>query len=160
MEKTSLEVLKERYVKIQEKYNLPSFEEMNEEFSIEKAEEEKFDLLIREIRRYVADKMLNYLKFTETLLNPSNAPMFVFSLVKALEAEDKKRLTEIYKKLAKLEIDLIILDLKFLEVKEAEFIRDSFKLWKEISVELLSLVEKVKINWDKDVVKSDKSFVR
>ncbi len=159
MEKHNLELLKERYLEIQKKHNLPSFQEMNAEFGIEKTEIEKFDILIREIRKYVADKLLNYLKFVETLLNPSNASMVIFSIIKTLGADEKKKLTEIYKKLAKTELDLIELDISFSEEKEAEFINKNYLLWKELSRELTSIMIKVKENWDKESARGNNSFV-
>lgn len=159
MEKHNLELLKERYLEIQKKHNLPSFQEMNAEFGIEKTEIEKFDILIREIRKYVADKLLNYLKFVETLLNPSNASMVIFSIIKTLGSDEKKKLTEIYKRLAKTELDLIELDISFNEEKEAEFINKNYLLWKELSRELNSIMIKVKENWDKESARGNNSFV-
>jgi len=159
MEKSNLELLKERYPELQKKHNLPSFQEMNIEFGIEKAETEKFDILIREIRKYVADKLLNYLKFIETVLNPTNASMVIFSIIKSLGADEKKKLTEVYKKLAKTELDLIELEIHFNEEKEAEFIRKNYLLWKEISKELMAVMAKVKGNWDRESTKGNNSFV-
>ena len=160
MEKNCLEELKERYAEIQIKHGLPSFQEMNEEFGIEKTDIEKFDILIREIRRYVVDKVLNYMRFIEGILNPSNAPMFIFSVVKALEPGDKERLTEIYKKFSKIELDLIEIDLKYSEEKEASFIKNTYSAWKEVQKELLEVLDKIKANWDKESEKTGKSFIR
>jgi len=160
MENTNLDELKKRYAEIQEKHGLPGFQEMNEEFGIEKADIEKFDILIREIRKYVIDKVLNYMRFIEGILNPSNSPMFIFSVVKALESGDKERLTEIYKKFSKIELDLIEIDLKFSEEKEASFIKNTYSDWKEVQTELLDILGKIKANWDKEAVKGDKSFIR
>ena len=145
---SSLEKLKKEYNKIQKKYNLPSFEELNEDFSIEKAEEAETDFLIREIRKFMADKFSNYLRFTETILNPVNAPMFVFSIIKTMGVEERKRLTEVYKKLAKIEVRLIELDVEFSEEKDAEFIKESYKQWQEMKRDILSSIGSVKKNWD------------
>lgn len=159
METHNLGLLKERYLELQKKHNLPSFQEMNAEFGIEKAEVDKFDILIREIRKYIADKLLNYLKFIETTLNPTNASMVIFSIIKSLGAEEKQKLTEVYKKLAKTELDLIELDIHFNEEKEAEFIRKNYLLWKEISKELMAVMAKVKENWDKESSRGSNSFI-
>jgi len=159
MEKNNLEVLKQRYSEIQAKHNLPSFDELNKEFGIEKTEIEKFGILIREIRKYVADKLLNYLKFIETILNPSNASMVIFSIIKTLGTEEKQKLTEVYKKLAKTELDLIELDISFNEEKEAEFIKKGHILWKELSKDLMAIMTKVKENWDKESTRGSSSFI-
>jgi len=63
--------------------------------------------------------------------------MFVFSVVKSIKIEDKKRLGEIYKKLAKMEIELVKVEVSFYEEKEAEFIKKSYNLWQEIKKKLV-----------------------
>ena len=145
---TSLDRLKKEYAKLQKKYSLPSFNELNEDFHIERVMDMETYFLIREIRRFMADKFSGYLRFAETLLNPANAPMFVFSFIRVLGSEEKKKLAEIYKKLAKIEVEIIEADLNFSEEKEAEFIRNSYEIWQEIKKDLSEILEKVKNNWD------------
>lgn len=157
-EKSDLEEMKENYLKIQEKYFLPSFEELNKDFSIEKIAEEETDLLLREVRKYIADKFSTYLRFIEGVLHPMNAPMFVFSVVKTLSKEDKEKLTDIYKKLAKREVDLLELDIDFKEEKEAEFIKNSFEEWQEIKEDLLKIVGSIKKNWDNKVERNGAGY--
>ncbi len=159
MEKTNLELLKEKYSEIQLKHNLPSFQELNEDFSIEKAAESESDLLIREIRKYVADKLVNYQRFIEAILNPSHASMFIFSVIKSLGADEKKTLEYIYKRLSKVELSLIELDVSFSEEKEAEFIKNLYSVWQEIKSDLLKVIGKAKENWDNESVKGINSFV-
>ena len=158
VKESKLEKLKKDYLKIQKKYNLPSFEELNQEFHIEKIAEVETDILIREIRKFVADKLGGYLRFTETLLNPTNAPMFVFSVIKTLSVDDKKRVSEIYKKLAQNEVNLIKLDTEFSEKKEVEFIKESYKLWKKISKEIMTILDSVKKNWDNRFETNNKGY--
>jgi len=141
-----LENLKEEYKKIQEKYRMPSFEEMNKDFYIEKIAENETDILIREVRRMVGDRLSNYMRLIENLLNPVNVPMFVFTILKMIGPEEKKKLSEIYKKLVQNEIKFVERDLEFDEVKEAEFIINSYKLWQDIKKELAGIFEKVEKN--------------
>lgn len=155
----NLESLKSDYRKLQEKHNLPGFDELNEDFVIEKASESESELLIREIRKFIADKLANYLRFIETILNPVNAQMFVFSIIKSLGNEEKEKLTEIYKQLSKNEINLIVLDVRYDEKREAEFIKESFKMWQDIKKDLLEILGKVQANWDnKSEVKNKDYF--
>ncbi len=148
MEKSDLEKLKEDYNKIRDKYALPSFDELNKEFNIEKIAENETDFLLREIRKFIAEKSSNYLRFIEVVLNPANAPMFIFSVVKSLGSEDREKLTEIYKQLSKNEIELIGLDVEFSEEKDAAFIKEFYRLWQEIKKELLRIIDAIKKNWD------------
>lgn len=148
IEKSDLENLKQDYEKIQRKHDLPSFEELNKDFQIEKVAEVKTDFLVREIRKFMADKFSNYLRFTEAVLQPMNTPMFIFSIIKSVGTEEKKKLTDIYKKLVKIEVRLIELDIKFVEEKEVEFIKESYEVWQEIKKDMLGVVESIKKNWD------------
>lgn len=142
-----LDELKKNYLKVQKKHNLPSFDELNREFHIEKISEES-DYLIREIRKFIAEKFSNYLRFIETLLNPVSPPIFIYSVIKSFGEKERMNLNEIYKKLAKNEVFLIELDLNFDEEKEAQFIKESYKIWKDIKKDLLKIIEVIKKNWD------------
>jgi len=71
-----------------------------------------------------------------------------FSLIKNFNAEDKKQLSEIYKKLAKNEIKLIEVDTEFSEKKEAEFVKSSYKLWQGLKKDILELLDGVEKKWD------------
>ena len=138
-----LEQLKKEYEKLQRKYNLPSFKEMNEDFHIEKIAENDTELLPVEIRRWMWEKFSNYMRLLEGILNPVNVPMFIFSIIKTLNPEEKKNISEVYKKLMKEEIKIIRLDLDFNESKEAEFIKESYKIWQEIKKELSQIFSEV-----------------
>ncbi len=140
--------LKEDYEKLRKRHNLPSFKELNEDFQIEKAAETETEILVREVRRFVGDKLMNYMRFIESLLNPVNVPMFVFSIIKLIDAEEKKRLSEIYKKLMKKEVKFIELDLEFNEEKEAQFIKDSYEFWQEMKKDMLKVMDKINKRWD------------
>ena len=148
VKESALESLKNDYIKIQKKYNLPGFEKLNEDFQIEKIAEIETDFLIREIRKFIADKFSNYLRFIEAILQPVNAPMFIFSIIKSIEDKERKKLTEVYKKLAKTEVRLIELDIEFVEKKEVDFIKKSYEIWQEIKKEMLNVIDIIKKNWD------------
>lgn len=143
-DKSELESLKLRYKELQDKYDLPNFEEFNREFYIEKIAETETEILTREIRRFIADKIFNYIRFVETLLNPVNAPMFIFSVIKSLTEDDKKKLSEIYDKLSEIDIELIKLDIDTSEKKDVEFLRKAYDSWQIIKRELIEILKKLK----------------
>ena len=153
-----LEVLKKEYEELQKKQKLPSFKEMNEDFYIEKIAENETDMLIREIRRMVGDRLANYMRLIENLLNPVNVPMFVFTILKMIGPEEKKKLSEVYKKLVQNEIKFVERDLEFDEDKEAEFIKGSYKLWQEIKKELAGIFEKVEKHQDNKAEENNKGY--
>ncbi|HOW36832.1 MAG TPA: hypothetical protein PLK34_01120 [Candidatus Pacearchaeota archaeon] len=143
-EKSPLEKLKENYYSIKDKYNLPEFSELNEDFGIETIAEHETDFLIREIKKCVTEKLSNAARLIETLLNPANGSMFVFSIVKSLDAEDRKKLTELYKKLSEFGLESIILDLESSEKDDAELVKRIYEFWNQSKHELVSIFNKVK----------------
>lgn len=147
-EEKTLADLKSDYEIIREKYGLANFDEMNNDFCLEKLAGVETECLIREVRKLVIDKFANYLRFVETFLQPTNAPMFVLSTIKLITNEEKKKLIEIYGELAKSEMKAVRLDLEFNEEKEAEFIRDSFGLWQKMKSDLIAFVKRLEDNWD------------
>jgi len=151
----NLNKLKQEYVKFKEKYNLPEFSEMNRVFDIEEIEVET-DFLLRKIRRIVSDRISGYLRFIEVILNPSNAPIFIFKLIKKINEEDKKQLSDVYGILGGCELEVVKLDLNYNEVKEAEFIKKMYNLLNnELSRNLLNVIEKMGNN-NKDKEEKDK----
>jgi len=155
---SSLEKFKKEYGKIQKKHNLPSFEKLNEDFQIERIADLESDFLVREIRKFMAEKFSNYLRFIETILHPVNAPMFVFSVVKAIGSEEKSKLTGVYKELVRTEVNLIELDIEFSEKKEVEFVKESYKMWQDMKGDLMDVVKVIKKNWDNKFEVNGKSY--
>ena len=148
LKESSLDGLKKNYKKLQKKHSLPDFEKLNEDFQIEKLAEVETDYLIREIRKFMGEKFSNYLRFVEAILNPTNAPTFIFSIVKSIRKEEKDKLTEIYKKISILELELIELDVSFSERNEISFVKGSFEIWQGIKQDTLGIIQSVKDNWD------------
>jgi hypothetical protein len=155
---SELEKLKENYKKIEKTYHLPDFDKLNSEFSIEKIAEIETDFLVREVARIIGEKFSNYLRFVELILNPSNSPMFIFSLIKTMGENEKKKLSEIYKELARIELNLIELDVDFSDKKEADFINSSYKTWMNMKKDFLEVIEKIKSNWDNKNENNSKGY--
>lgn len=158
-EKSPLEELKKNYKKLQEKYKLPSFQELNEEFDIEKAAEHETDCLLREIRKLIMEKTIAYLRFVEMLLNPSNAPIFFFALVKGLTSSDKRLLEKLYEKLGNFEIDVIELDCNYDEKGEVGFIKKILVEWQDVKEDMTKLTEILRRNWNQKSRKNDRGYL-
>ncbi|MBU2615993.1 MAG: hypothetical protein KKC19_02725 [Nanoarchaeota archaeon] len=155
---SGLEMLKKDYEKLKEKYGLPEFNVLNEEFNIEKIADSETETLLREIRKFIVDKIMNYMRFVENILNPVNAPMFIFSLIKLITPEDKKKLEGIYKNFMKKELVFIELDLDFSEERDANFIKDNFDFWNFTKKEILSVIKKVDSKWEDNVEVDSKGY--
>lgn len=148
MEEKKLEKLKENYKSFQEKYSLPNFDDLNKDFQIEKIVENETDFILKEIKKIIVGKFFDYLRFTESLINPTNSPIFIFAFVKTLGNEERKKLLNIYQKISKIQIDLIEMDLNYSEEKEANAIKKYFDLWQEIKKEISEIVDFIKKNID------------
>lgn len=149
-----LDELKKEYEKLREKYKLPEFSEMNKVFDIEEIDVDT-EFLLRRTRRYISEKLGGYMRFVEILLNPSNAPIFFFKIIKKLDNKDKEVLTEIYDRLGSFEIETISLDLDYEEEKEAEFVKKIYEMFNnEIKAKLLNILKKLE-NGNGDRKKED-----
>lgn len=148
--KSNLDELKDVYSKLSKEVSLPDFDVLNKDFGIEKIQVDETDFLVREIRRYVADKFSSYLRLIESILQPSNSQMFVFMMIKSLSSSDMELLQGIYKRMARKEIEIIELDLEFDFDREVFFVNSANEMWQDIKKELFSIVDKVKLNWDSE----------
>ena len=147
-DKSDLEDLKEKYSVLREKYNLPEFDKLNEDFLIEKISDMETDFLLKEIIKFISEKVSNYFRIVQSLINPVNVPIFNYTIVKTFGVEEKTKLSSIYGKLSKVEIDLLEIDIKHSEKKEAEFIISVYNIWQEIKEDFLDVISVVKKNWD------------
>lgn len=142
----NLNKLKQEYSKLKENYKLPEFSEMNKVFDIEEICTET-DFLLRKVRRIVSEKISGLLRFIEIILNPNNSPIFIFKLIKKMNEEDKKQLSEIYETLGEFELEVVRLDLDYDEINEAGFIKKAHALLNDgLSKKLLNIVEKMSNN--------------
>jgi hypothetical protein len=135
--------LKDKYEMFRKKFNLPSFNDLNKSFDIEELDCDS-DFFLRKLRRFVSEKLAGYMRFIEILLNPSNAPIFFFKLIKKLDNSDKENLSKLYEELGNIELETISLDLEYNEEKEAQFIKKLYILFDDsIRKELLKTLKKL-----------------
>src|SRR5688572_7419537 len=104
-----LECLKKEYEVLAKKYSLSSFNDLNNDFEIEKQDKQS-DTLLKVIRKIVMDKIVNSITFLEMLVNPINAPRMYLPYIRAMSVEDRKSIEDIYNVLA--ELSLLSLDLE------------------------------------------------
>jgi hypothetical protein len=151
--------LKKDYEKLEKKYKLPEYKILNEEFDIEKVQEIETETLLREIRKVIMDKVLAYLRFIELLLNPSNAPMFFFAILKGLDNGDKKLLEELYSRLGRIEIEVVEVDNDYSEKREAEFIKRVMTEWKGVKEDMKRVSKALQRGWDRKSERREKSYL-
>jgi len=155
---SNLSELKEQYEVFRKKYDLPMFSELNTLFEIEEIDVNT-EFLLRKIRKVVYEKLVNYTRFIEVILNPANASLFFFKLIKKLDSDDLEELSKIYDSLGKFEIEIVKLDLDYNEKTEAEFIKKAFQIFnEELRKKLLSVINKISNNSDNFKKKNNGSY--
>jgi hypothetical protein len=150
-----LKEFKSKYGKLEKKYKLPTFMELNENFEIEKIERES-DILLRAVRKVLMEKIMNSLGFIEMLLNPMSAPRMYLPYVKTMSIADKEKIDRTYGALA----DLVVLSLKqeldYDEKGEAELILSIYGVWKKIKPDFGEVMDG--ISKPVEVLKKEKSY--
>ena len=144
-----LEKIKKDYEKLKIKYKLPSFNELNEEFEIEKLQERETDFLLRQVRRAMIEKTAVVLRFLEILVNPSEAQaqIYIFSIMKSVSPEMKKVIEKVYKELTIIELGSLTLDIDYDEKNEVSFIKDMSVKWPLIKKDLKYITQKLVVVW-------------
>ncbi len=136
--------IKDSYAKLQKKHNLPDFDRINNEFEISLIEKE--DFLIRAVRRKMADKIGNYAKFLEDLLQPDTS-FASMNEARDLGDEDKQHIFELFQKLMYFGTLSAQADLICDDAKDAEFITTFLGEWPALKQELVKLTERIKAGW-------------
>lgn len=150
--------LKAEYSQLEKKHKLPDFKMLNEKFEIEKLADHETELLAREIRRVMMERVSNYFKFIELFINPQTAPLFFLVVIKKMNGLDRKPLEEFYVELGKLEIESISLENEYNEEKEVEFIKKIIKKWEELTKKFSELIDKVKKASEQEGKEKEKSY--
>ncbi len=140
--------IEKEYRKLKEKYKLPEYSELNEEFEISSLE--CTDFLLRNIRRRMIEKISVFSSFIDELVQPE--PNFrSITELSVIAQNSKDKAFGIYKDLIFADRASLELDVESTDEKEAEFIINLLKKWKETKPELLLLLAKVKGVWKKDI---------
>jgi len=139
--------IEKTYNKLKEKYSLPDFDELNNEFELSTIECEEF--LLRKIRKKIADKISAMCEFLEGLLSPDTTMANLYEY-KAFDDDERKKIFELYKRLKVLEKLALELLLNHDDEKDAKFIKDVFSSWDEIRNEMTTIIKKIKDFWEKE----------
>ena len=138
------------YNKLKQKYTLPEFNKLSEDFDIEKTIDKEPIFLVREIRRTINEKLSAYTHLFETLINPTATPMFIFTALRRIDENNKEKIKDVYKKLSKLQIKAIKLDTIYSEQAESRFINDSFNEWQDLKKIIYEVIERFDENIEED----------
>jgi len=153
-----LEEIKQEYEKLKQIYNLPAFNQLAEDFDIEKNLDKPTSFILREIRRMISEKLSGYMHLLEAFLNPATPPIFIFTILKNSSEKEKETIREIYKKLAKLQLQALKLDTIYSEKNEADFIIKANLEWKELKQKSYNLFEQFEILFEENNNSKNKGY--
>ena len=129
------------------RYKLPKFENLDYEFELSTTNIKDKNFLLRNVRRRLNDKVIFYCKIIEGLLYPNSNNIIGMLEVKSFNEEEKEKMSKIYKKLMEFERQSLLLDVEPDEKKEAEFINNLFKEWKNFKEEMIKITKRMKDSW-------------
>jgi hypothetical protein len=149
--------IKEKYEELARKYNLPSFNILDNEFEISTIGEKEF--LLREIRRKIVEKIEEYIKLLEGVLYPETNLCDTYECI-IFSDEEKNGIFGLYKKLMFINRFSIETSIGEDDKKSSEFIKEAWKQWDGAKKEFLSYVKKIKESWLKEIkVKTELGYL-
>lgn len=149
--------VEKQYNALKKKYSLPDFKDIDSEFDVSSIDQTTF--LLRRICEKINEKIGNFIKILEELLQPEGSIKSLYEL-RYLDDNDKKNAYFLYKKLMIRSIDFLSLSLTSNEKAHAEFIKNKFNEWENIKEDLKPLLEKMKKSWEIETdIKEDLQYL-
>lgn len=142
-----MEDIKKEYSKLQKKYKLPNFEELDKNFEVSSIENAK--LLHVNIRKKIAEKIQGFCEVLEGLLHPNTDLTSIYE-DKFFSDKEKGKMFDLYKKLMVLARSALELSIEADEKEDAEFIKNINQEWKSIKEEFYKVANKLKESWEKE----------
>lgn len=153
-----LATLKKNYALLEKQHKLPSFTQLNTYFDIDRLDQEH-DFLLRDIRKSMMEKVLEFIRLTETLLTPNSAPPLFLQFVRSMNSDEQKKIQGVYETLINLELDSIACDIQYSASSEAALIKSMYESWLKITPDLQMIAALMKRNFsERPSSKKDKSY--
>jgi hypothetical protein len=150
--------IKEEYNKLQKKYNLPKFEDINHDFEITAIE--KTDFLLREIRKKISEKIELLAKLLEGVLQPETT-LTHFKESNVFSEEEREIIYALFRKLMFYDRFSIETSLNETDAKTADFLKTFWKDWTSIKASLEKAIKKIKESWEEETeFKQELSYIR
>jgi len=150
-DKKEIERLKRDYEPLKKRYGLPEFDELNEEFEIERIGEHETTYLLKMIRRAIIDKFYNFSNWFDGLISTQRISTMV--ILKGITQKEKDDIYRFIENISKLAIQNLALEADYSEQKEAEMIKLLYKEWKKSKQEIVDITGRINQKLQKDSAK-------
>ena len=140
--------LKESYFPYSDKYDLPSYDILDEEYELlyfQPICEIRYPL--RFIRRRIIDKMNMFIHFFQNIIYPISGSIVSLEENNFLTEDDKKEVVELLKKMISLERESLLLDIDHDESSDGEFIQKVHVQWLSFKPRLVFFIHKLQKEW-------------
>lgn len=149
--------IKEEYERFVKKYNLPSYEKLDNEFELLYFTNIiEISHLLRFVRRRINDRIAAFTALLHGFLQPNPGSLINLEEANFLNEDEKKKVLVLIKELMDLERKNSLLDINFDEKKDAEFIKEAVNKWFELKKEIFKILNKVKNGWEAKVKEEGK----
>lgn len=150
--------IKENYKKLQKKYRLPKFEDINKDFEIITIEKKEF--LLREVRRKISEKLELFAKLLEGIFLP-DATLTNLYESKIFTDKEREKIYNLFKKLMFFNRLSIETSINENNAKTSNFIKTFWKYWTKMKRDLEKVIKKIKDSWKKEIeFKQELSYIR
>ncbi len=136
------------YNKLCKKFKLPKFDVIDKEFEISSLENERF--LINNILRKIAEKLEIYTEAIGNLVHPDGSSLSSMYEIRFFSDDEKNDMYKMFKKLMKINREIVELLLDADEKKEADFLNGFFNEWLNMKNDLKTCISKMKESWEKE----------
>lgn len=143
--------LKSSYETLANKYNLPSFQELDNEFEILYFRE-LFEIShpLSFVRRRIYEKFGWVCGMLQGIAQPNPSSMISIEESSFFKKEEKKEHIDLLKAMMYYERYSVNLDIETNEEQDAEFIKQAYQKWMEIKPQITKISAKLKDSWKKE----------
>ncbi len=150
--------LRQNYRKFEQKYKLPSFEELDKEFEILYVHSIfEISYPLKFIRRRINDNISWICNMIQTIMQPNPGSIISMEESTFFPKENKEGYQKLLKELMYIERLSLALDIESTEENDAELIKTMFNKWKEIKPKVHEITNILKEGWKKEAVKENRN---
>ena len=146
--------VEERYEELRVRFGLPEYTWIDHEFEIFTLEEEKY--LLRAIKDRIAQKIDDYVKIIEDLLNFDSSSFSSIYETRTLTDPDKEKILKLHQKLMILLRKALEISIDNNEIDIAAFIKDIADRWDSFKPPLKDIARSLQIAWQTENFEEEK----
>lgn len=148
---------KEIYEKLQQKHNLPHYNELNLEFDIEEISDET-ELILQKIRLKIHERIDFYTELIESIVQPETNLKNMYES-KHVNERTRENAYLLFKKLMQLIRYSNLVSVNNTNEDNAKFIKESYQKWNNLKEDIQSQIKILHDVWKKDTdIKQDFSY--